>query len=171
MTRNCILALICASAILATGQSCVTTVDTGDPGGNNNVGGGVGTTQITVRMINASPNAAVDVQLYATANNISYPDTELFIPVNQQLAGIGFAGSGILQPGQTDEVQINCVNALFIGTAGGNFLNVDSGALLGTGTRYFLVQGGQFQCGSTIVFTFVPSGSGFRTDVAVVGPG
>jgi hypothetical protein len=171
MSRNCILALICASAILVSGQSCTTTVDPGNDGGNNGGGGGGGTSVVTVRLVNASPSAAVDVQLYATPNSISNPDTELFIPGNQQLASIGFAGSGILQPNQTDEVQISCANALFIGTTGGAFLNVDTGAVLGTGTRYFLVQGGQFQCGSTITLTYLPSGSGYRTDVAVAGPG
>jgi hypothetical protein len=123
-----------------------------------------------VRMVNGSP-VAVAVQLFTSTGTVVNPDTELFLPTNQQLAGIGFAGSGILQPGQTDDVQFDCAAVVSFGTPGGAFLNVDTGAQIGTGTRYVLIRGSQFQCGSTITFTYLPSGSGFRTDVSVVGPG
>jgi hypothetical protein len=87
------------------------------------------------------------------------------------VVSIGFAGSGLVPAGQTDEVILPCDQALSVGTLGGRFVNQDTGAQVGAGSRYVLVQGSQFQCGSTITFTYVPSGTGFRTDVSIVGPG
>jgi hypothetical protein len=168
MARKCTLASICVVAVWLFGAQCVTTPDV-EPGDGG--GGGAGTSKVTVRLVNGSPTAAVDVLLYATGQAVTNADTELFLPANQQLAGIGFAGSGILQPGQVDEVQLDCTAAAAIGTLGGAFLNADTGTQIGTGTRYVLVQGSQFQCGSTITFTYAPSGSGFRTDLAIAGPG
>lgn len=166
MTRKGVEVAVGMLALSLFGANCATvaTIDPTDSGGGN-------ANQVTIRLVNASPTAAVDVLLYATSQAVNDADNDLFIAANQQLAGIGFAGSGILQPGQVDEVALDCAAALVIGTRGGVFLNVDSGAQIGTGTRYVLWQGGQFQCGSTITFTYVPSGSGFRTDVAIVGPG
>lgn len=166
MIRKCVPMALGALMVGIFGASCVTVVDPGDGGD----GGGDTTNLVTIRMINASPAQAVDVQLYVAGPGVTNADTELFIPANKQLAGIGFAGSGILQPGQVDEIQVDCSVAGTIGTLGGAFLDVDTGAQIGAGTRYAFWQGGQFQCGATITFTYAPSGSGFRTDVSVAGP-
>ncbi len=166
MISRLVAAGLCVTALLLPGSTCVTVTNL-IPGDG---GGGGGSNQVTVRVINASPNLAVDVQIYATGQAVNNPDTDLFIPANQQVAGLGFAGSGVVAAGQTDEITLACDQALVVGTLGGRFLNQDTGAQVGTGTRYVLFQGSQYQCGSTIIFTYTPSGSGFRTDVSFVGP-
>ena len=170
MISKYLLGVMCVLSFALIGAECTTVTDI-NPADNGGSGGGGTPNQITVRMVNASPSVAVAVQLYSSTGTVTNPDAELFVASNQQLAGIGFAGSGILQPNQTDEVQLACTAAATIGTSGGAFLNVDTGAQVGAGTRYVLALGSQYQCGSTITFTYTPSGNGYRTDVSVVGPG
>jgi hypothetical protein len=169
MIRRSIRLGVCAAVSSVFAISCVT-ITSVNPDDNGGGGGGGDANQITVRVVNASPNRAVDVQLYATGQGVGNPDTDLFIPANQRAAGIGFAGSGILPAGQTDEMTVACAEANAVGTRGGVFLNQDTGEAVGTGTQYVLFQITQFQCGSTIVFTYAPSGNGFLTSVQIIPP-
>lgn len=167
MAKQAVLAILCSAAMLAMGQSCVTVTNNG-PGPDGDDTGEPG--QITVRLVNAT-NQAVDVQLHATGQAVSDLDAEFFIPAHQIVAGIGFAGSGLLEAGQTDEVVLPCTDAAILGTRGGRFLDRDTGEEIGAGTRYVLFLGGQFQCGGTIVFTYAAAGTGFQTGLSIIPPG
>ncbi len=169
MAQRSILTALCVTALFLPGISCITV--TNDPGDGGDGGNGPGPNTVTIRMINATPNRALDVQIYATNQAVNNLDTEFFIAANQQLAGIGFAGSGILAPGTDDVISIPCENALIVGTLGGRFLNEDTGEQVGTGTRYVLFQGSQYACGSTITFTYTLAGAGFTTGLSITSPG
>lgn len=165
MPLRFLLTALSVLAVFLPATSCITVTnepDDGDGGGGGTFTtslaisspGASGSDTVTVRLVNATPNRAVDVQLFATGQAVGDLDAEFFIPANQLSAGIGFAGSGILTPASEDQVTLACTDALIVGTLGGRFLNEETGDLIGTGGRFVLFQGGQFACGSTITFTY-----------------
>ncbi|HOB74370.1 MAG TPA: hypothetical protein PKG54_07580 [Phycisphaerae bacterium] len=165
MTQRFTRLALCVLAVFLPAIACITV--TNESGDDGRGGGRTFTTSlaitspgasssdtITVRLVNATATRAVDVQLFATGQGVGDLDTEFFIPANQLLADIGFAGSGILVPASDDQITLACADALIVGTLGGRFLNEDTGEEIGTGSRFVLFQGSQFACGSTITFTF-----------------
>lgn len=150
MIRNLFIALVL----------CVTTscVEVPPPGGD----GGGGPSTITVRWINAT-SSALDPQFYASPEPLGDPAVMLFVPQYQIVDGVGFAGSGLIPGGQTDEVVLDCETVATIGTLGGTFLNADTGEPIGTGQQRILSAQLNFVCGDTIVFTYRSGPEGFRT--------
>ena len=140
--------------------SCVTVTrnDSPDPGGTPSP------TQVTVRFVNASPNA-LDVEFFASATATSDPAT-LFVGTNQITAGIGVAGRGVIEAGGSDSINVDCANAATISTKGGLFLDTE-GVVLGQGTQRILSLGTAYSCGETITFTYQGAGSSFSTSYIV----
>ena len=153
--------------VLLAAASCITVVDTPSPGGGGggggDGGGGSGTpTTITVRFVNNSP-WALDPQFYTTSAALGDPEQILFLPGNQVRTGFGFAGSGLIPGGQTDQVTLNCEQAITIGTRGGQFVDQDSGTEQGTGQQRVAGIQLSYSCGDTITLTYHANGEVFTT--------
>lgn len=169
MARKLISAVLAAAALLFSGTACVT-ITTDDQPDDSTDGGAGSANRVTIRLVNASPTMAVDVQLYATGGVVNDLNADLFAPAHQLVSGIGFAGYGLLESGNSDTVVLPCDDALVVGTLGGRFLNEDTGDELGVGTRSVFFQGSQFECGATLTFTYTPVGNGFQTTVQISPP-
>lgn len=166
MNRYATRILLCSGILpLLVAGTCVTVTNV-VPGPDDD-DGNPPSDSVTVRLINASASSAVDVQLYATAGQVSNVDTDLFIPANQIVAGIGFAGSGLLEAGAVDEVTLSCANAFAVGTRGGRFVDRDTGQELGVGTQRVLLQGLQFTCGDVLTFTYTAAGGQYETNIRI----
>ncbi len=150
------------SGVVLSTTSCVTVVNT-PPTGNN--GGGSAPEKITVRFLNLTV-FALDPLFYASSQPLGDVEVILFTPSNQIFADIGFAGRGIIPAGEPDEITIDCDQAVTIGTRGGQFINQDTGAAVGTGQQRFAGIGTIYQCGDTITLTYRAEGEGFATGLA-----
>jgi hypothetical protein len=123
---------------------------------------------IKVRFINET-DVAVDVQFYASATPVDANDIDntLFVPGNLRTLSIGFAGLGVIPPGEVDEITLDCSNASAIGTKGGLFTDVETGELLGAGRQRFLLIDNQYGCNDTITIFYKPDGDTYNTTFLV----
>ena len=135
------------SGVLLETTSCLVTTIPGDSDGSS-----VTRDSIRVRFVNQS-NWALDVQFYATAET-GDAETVLFLDANLVTANIGLAGRGVIDAGQTDEIELPCTNAQTIGTRGGEFLDSESGESAGTGQQRIFALGEQYNCEETITFIY-----------------
>jgi hypothetical protein len=155
--------ILCALTGAVLPMSACIQIGPGDDGGD---GGGDSSPELTVRFENHTLRA-VDVQLYATGQPVNILEADLFAPANQVTQGIGFAGSGVIQAGASDEVVLTCANVNTIGTRGGRFLDQDSGEQVGIGQQRVLFLGLQFACGDQVTFIYSSSGGGFQTSLRI----
>ncbi|NOT01222.1 MAG: hypothetical protein HOP29_11405 [Phycisphaerales bacterium] len=109
---------------------------------------------VTIELVNASP-LAVDVELFLTTDPaITFPEL-LFQEPNAYRDGIGFLSLGILDIGESVDISLDCPDALFVGTTGGQYLDPASGDVLTLGAKQRWAQlGPQFDCGDTVTFEF-----------------
>jgi len=120
---------------------------------------------VTIAFRNLATTEAVNVEFHtATAPLASLPD-DLFVEQNSVTINIGIAGTGLLFPGATDILELPCNANLIIGTAGGKFLDNETGELLGRGQPRWLDATSVGLCGAIVGFTFEPVGDTFVTNV------
>ena len=167
-TVACLLAVV-----LAGGAGCSTDFLVGQPLGElpnpSEPGGGsveVGPT-VTVRFVNLSLNAGVDVAFYATNEAVEVLPDDLFVETFAVSSGIGFVGLGILGPGGTDSIDFPCSETLTLGTTGGVFLDNETGEVVGEGTPRWVQEGPVGLCGFAVTFSYVPNGDSFETVLTV----
>lgn len=168
-TAPTLLIAFALSALIAAGCGSGTfTIGIGDASasgsfndnGNSNDNNQLDNT-IRVRFANFSTTNAVRVQFFVSAEPGVIPPDELFVQVFDvtSTSSIGVAGSGIIGPESDDEIEIDCRDNLIIGTLGGEFLNDNSGEVVGQGGQArWLVFGGQFDCGATVTYSYRSSG-------------
>lgn len=114
---------------------------------------------VTVRFVNRSSNAAVDVQFFSTqSSELELPD-DLFDESFSVRRDIGLAGTGILPPSVTDTIDIPCTANLTLGTKGGQFSDAETGDPLGIGDPRWLEDYPLGLCGAVVTFEFVPRGA------------
>lgn len=138
-------------------------VDSSTDGGG---GGVVPSDSVRVRFANRTPHA-LDVEFHAADTVGDDIPAALFVAANEIKEGLGFAGTGLIDKGGTDELTLPCVDAAVIGTLGGTFVNPDGGELIGTGQQRVAVKGLQYDCGESITFIFDDSGSTFETSLVI----
>jgi hypothetical protein len=161
--------LAVAGGILMQSGSCVTVTNL-DPGGGPGSGEGPPPTPsaVTVQFINQSTVNALDVQFHASAVPIGDDvNATLFDPANRVTEDIGFAGTGLIPAGETDQITLNCNSAVSIGTLGGLFRNPETGEEIGTGEQRAAEIDLQYYCGEVVTLSFLPSGTGFETILIV----
>lgn len=157
-----------APAILMFTCGCTISVmpDLGPPSSGGGAGGGDGPdATVTVRFRNLTTSDAVDVEFFATNEPLDNLPDDLFLDSNSVTASIGLAGSGLVGPGQEDEIEFPCTEDLVLGTLGGTFLDDESGETQGTGDQRWSEEGPQFSCGTTIVFEYSTVGDTFVTQL------
>lgn len=128
---------------------------------NNNDDKDMPDNTVRVRFTNFSTTNAVRVQFFVSSETGITPPDELFVQQFDvtETSSIGVAGSGIVGPQSDDEIEINCADNLIIGTLGGEFLDDNSGKVVGQGDQSrWLVFGGQFDCGATITYSYRSAG-------------
>jgi hypothetical protein len=159
------LALLLACLVLCTGQTCDNAASTGsgDPAEEPSPPPAT----ITVQLINGSAVYAIDVSLYASNTPVTDVATDLFVPQNQVTTDVGFAGTGLIPPGETDTVELPCATTAVFGTPGGIFVDVNSGAEIGPGAQRVAQRDVLYGCGDIVTLRFRPDGAGFTTDLLV----
>lgn len=150
-----------AGAMLA---GCSIQFGPGDGNGNDN---GDPVQAVTIRFENATTMAAVDVEFYATNDEIDTLPDDLFVSGNLFKENIGVAGSGLIQPLMFDQIEFPCTNDLVIGTTGGTFLDNESGEDLGTGTQIVAQETLLGLCGGTVTLLYFREGSEYRTRLLI----
>jgi hypothetical protein len=131
---------------------------------------GVGTIDaqhVLVRFYNLSTEDAVDVEFHASPEPIADPDAELFVPSLRIMGQIGVAGTGLLEPGDRDSISVPCSAGLTLGTAGGSFVDNQTGEARGEGQLRWAREGAQFSCGTVITFYFSRVTEGYITDMHI----
>ncbi len=122
---------------------------------------------VTIAFRNLSTVNTVDVEFHAvTSVEVSLPEG-LFTDENRVSESLGVAGTGLLIPGATDILEISCTENLVIGTAGGTFLDNETGELNGRGEPRWLDATSAGLCGAIVGFTFESSGDTFATKVEI----
>ncbi len=122
---------------------------------------------VTIRFRNLAVDEAVNVEFYATNEPlVSLPD-DLFVERNLVTAGVGIAGTGILEPLRDDTVEFPCTEHLVVGTLGGTFLDNETGETRGTGVARWAQDAALGLCGHKILFEFVNEFGTFSTRIAV----
>lgn len=115
---------------------------------------------VAVVLVNTS-DFALDVQFHVATDPEAITEAALFASDNAFLDGIGFLSLGILAPGETIARLFDCTGALILGTAGGAFLDDESGESIAEGsTVRFAALGPQFACGSLLTFEFIVDDEG-----------
>jgi hypothetical protein len=124
--------------------------------------------RVAVRFANTTLNEAVNVQFYASSDVLEQVPDDLFAdPENLVTASLGIAGTGLIEPGEKDEITLDCDENLIFGTAGGLFLDNESGDERGNGERRWVEQRALGVCGGTVTFVFAREGESFRTRLTV----
>jgi hypothetical protein len=124
--------------------------------------------QVAVRFANTTLNEAVNVQFYASSNILEQVPDDLFAdPENLVTANLGVAGTGLIEPGEKDEITLDCDENLIFGTLGGLFLDNESGDERGNGERRWVEQRALGVCGGTVTFMFTQEGESYRTRLTV----
>lgn len=124
---------------------------------------------VTVHLRNLTQTEAVDVEFYLTTDLLAVVPEDLFVETYRIRGGIGVAGTGIIVPLTEDVVEFPCVPGLLMGTAGGMFLDNESGELRGIGMPRWVAEEALGYCGGTVSFDFVPIGDGtFDTVVQII---
>jgi hypothetical protein len=118
---------------------------------------------VVIRFRNLTTSESVQVEFFATNQNITgLPDALLDVD-HQVTQSIGFAGTGILQPGSFDLIEFPCTPSLSIGTSGGNFVDFESGEPRGRGVARWAQEGPLALCGAAVSFDFAFDGTDFTT--------
>jgi hypothetical protein len=120
---------------------------------------------VTIAFRNLATTDAVDVEFYTTMTRPENLPDGLFIEENAVTASLGVAGTGLLVPGSTDVLEIPCNDNLIVGTAGGEFLDNETGETTGRGEPRWLEATSTGLCGAIVGFTFDISGDTFITTV------
>jgi len=121
---------------------------------------------VLIRFVNNTVEEAVDVQFYATNDQLEMLPDGLFDQEGYLVTtDVGVAGSGLIEPGKSDAISFPCTDSLSIGTLGGAFLDNDSGEQRGQGEARWLQEGGLSLCGATVTFVFSGDGETFDTSV------
>lgn len=128
---------------------------------------------MTIVFRNLTADEAVEVEFHATADPLERLPDDLFDPANgyQVVRHIGVGGRGIIAPAEEDLVGLDCTDGLTIGTAGGRFVDNESGDEQGTGTARWIQEGGQFSCGAIVIFEFLRDGDEFKTNLLLGSEG
>jgi len=124
-------------------------------------------TVVRLRFRNLSTDNAVDVKFFVSPQALANLPDDLLVDANRLTENIGLAGSGLLAPGEVDAITLACGESLIVGTRGGDFRDAESGASAGQGPVRFAVQGAQFACGDTVVYSFDDSGGTFRVTQSI----
>lgn len=151
--------MLLAGALLPGCGESPTVPDDGDP-----------TAPDTVLVVfrNLSITDAVQVNFYAALDPLSNLPDDLFVPANLNTAGVGVAGTGIVQPAQFDFLRdFPCTDDLVIGTSGGQFLDNDTGEVRGTSAARWVEASSVGFCGAAVTFTFSVEDGEFRTSIAI----
>lgn len=122
---------------------------------------------VTIRFRNFSVDTAVNVEFHATNDPLETLPDDLLVPENLWTASVGVAGTGIIQPLGVDEIEFPCTDNLTIGTAGGTFLDNDTGDVVGIGTTRWVGEGQLGLCGSLVTFDFSRRADQFTTDLRI----
>ncbi|MHC4442081.1 MAG: hypothetical protein ACYTA5_05750, partial [Planctomycetota bacterium] len=128
-------------------------------------GSTVDANSVRIRFLNQSTQA-LDVQFYATASDLTNPadvNTVLFASGNQVTADIGFAGTGLIPAGKSDEITLDCAAARTLGTLGGRFVNENTGEQVGTGQQRAFSIDLQYSCGDTLSIIYQATSNGYQT--------
>ncbi|GEM_PF-974082 len=123
---------------------------------------------VTVVFRNQTETDAVDVQFYASNAVLVNVTQELFVDANKVVSSIGVAGTGIIQPGDADVISLPCANDLSIGTAGGRFLDNETGAVSGQGVMRWVQERPLGLCGGVVRIDFSESGANFETSIRIL---
>ncbi len=117
----------------------------------------------TITLTNAS-DFALDVQFFTSTDPAVTSESDLLSEDNQFRNGIGFLSLGILSSGESVDISLACSDFLFVGTAGGEFLDANTGESIAVSTRSRLAQlGPQFDCGNRVTFLFFADSTGTPT--------
>lgn len=155
--------LLYAVGSIATGvllqTSCFTVINPPDGGDDNPPA-----EKVTIRLINLS-SYTLDPQLHVSDQPLGDPAATLFLPANIRVAP-DTSGTGIMQPGQTAEIVVDCTAAAAIGTLGGRFLNRSDGSEAGTGQQRLSPIGQVYSCTDVLTFTYQAQNSTFTTSIS-----
>lgn len=110
---------------------------------------------------------AVNVEFHTTTAPVANLPDGLFVEENGVTTNLGVAGTGLLIPGATDILELPCDANLIIGTAGGGFLNNETGEPAGRGEPRWLDATSVGLCGAIVGFTFEGTGGTFVTTVEI----
>jgi len=122
---------------------------------------------VMVAFVNLSTTDAVNVEFHTTSSPVANLPDDLLTIENSLSAGIGVAGTGLLVPGATDVLEVSCNENLIIGTAGGAFLDNESGEPTGRGQPRWLDATSVGLCGAIVGFTFDGRDGAFTTTVEI----
>ena len=120
---------------------------------------------ITIRFQNLTSSEAVNVQLHASQDSLTTVPDDLFVDEHKLTSGVGFAGTGLIPPRSGDLVELPCTDDLIVGTLGGEFVDSDTGELLGVGQPRWAQAGPLGMCGSILTFEFAGSDGSYTTSV------
>ena len=118
---------------------------------------------VLIRFSNRTVEEAVDVQFYAANEPLDDLPADLFVEGNRLARSIGLAGQGIIEPGMTDSITFPCTGDLTLGTAGGKFLEAETGDERGLGTARWAQETPLGLCGSVVTFEFYREGDEYLT--------
>lgn len=131
-------------------------------------GGAPASDTVTIAFRNHATTDAVDVQFYASNAVLNDVALELFADVNKVQSNIGVAGTGIIEPGEGDVITLPCADDLTIGTAGGRFLDNETGAVRGQGVMRWAEERPLGLCGAVVRIDFSVTGANFDTSIRVL---
>lgn len=123
---------------------------------------------VFISFSNLSPTEAVDVQFHATNDPLTVLPDDLFVEATAASAGIGVAGTGIIQPLDDDLIIFPCTANLSMGTAGAIFLDNDSGETRGVAAMRWLQDRPLNLCGRLVAFEFAGTEGNFTVSVSVL---
>jgi len=115
---------------------------------------------VAVVLVNSS-DFALDVRFHLSTDAEVASQEALFVTENGYRDRIGFLSLGILAPRESVARLFECTGALIFGTAGGEFLDDETGESVSQGSiRRFAALGPQFGCGSLVTFEFIVDDEG-----------
>ncbi len=129
--------------------------------------GGTFNNVVLVRFWNNTADLAVDVQFYAADEPLDTLPGDLLIDDYRVTRSIGLAGRAIIAPGMADAISYPCTENLTLGTAGGEFLEAETGDFRGAGIPRWVQNGPLGLCGLTVTFEFSTNGETFSTQLTV----
>lgn len=129
--------------------------------------GSITADEVLIRFRNFSQTDAVNVEFFASNTALAALPEDLFVDEHRTSVSIGVAGTGILQPLDTDEVLFPCTADLVIGTTGGTFIDNDTGEVRGDGDIRWVQDAAVGLCGRKVTFGFGPVDDGFITRLTV----
>ena len=123
---------------------------------------------VSISFNNLSPTEAVDVQFHATNEPVMVLPDDLFVEATATSAGIGVAGTGIIQPLDGDLITFPCTASLSMGTAGAIFIDNDSGETRGVTAMRWLQDRPLALCGRLVMFEFAGADGSYTVSVSVL---